>query len=771
MKFFAIFAVFFNFLCVYAAEYEISAQNLKAQKHSDLPQESFALNGKNIQIKTPRTSVFTAWVIHNIQPSDNFLTFSAKALNDKNIPFKALISMRAYHANDNAKCMGNAEQKFFKLHDHAKPTLKDFRIPLTVNSAELRCEQCGNPTGHATFIFNFETENDGGIEFSPFVLHSTFNITIEKAKDKQSPFLSNIFSPDYKPYEMKKLPEHSMYSENFLVMSQKANLMLKQYKSFRPILELWNKNDYRNAVSAAEKIASENTFCSIFLYLLYSRGYGDFKIDNSKGAKYFSNLIGSYYGREPGFMFYLDEYHNIWKKYRLTPSFPDEKVTVRAWGNNYSAIDEIIPLRGKYLLKNCYEERMHNIGGIGARTLYLVAREQTALRTILEEAKKLGSAEALINDYAPYIEHRKSLAEEVINKPSDFEFKNLKKAAELGFIPAKLKLARVLVTKNFAPEGCDFVTARKLLKESIKELEKYSKTPCTHAAEDLQYARDLLTLIPLPDTPTEELVKKYDALQGEKRTNLYFYEFKLNILTEMISARNDNPDSIFQQALKLPNSQYKKKNEMIRLAAEKGSHNAIRLCLQQLFSRGHREHWYFLILAGKYKLPYNGNQTSYFNEAYMILREMRYMTPMPEYIKALSVLAPYHKEAENEYKKFSRELKFDISVSDQNSVSATAINQNGMQSIKIKAAPSQNARYIIIKNKSEEKIKGNFFLYTQSPEHSNLDISAEFKNENGHLQKTYPGNSIMSKYIPDEMKIFIAPRKSALDLDVLFMLY
>ena len=38
-----------------------------------------------------------------------------------------------------------------------------------------------------------------------------------------------------------------MYSENILVMSQRANLMQEQYKSFRPILELWSKNDYKNA--------------------------------------------------------------------------------------------------------------------------------------------------------------------------------------------------------------------------------------------------------------------------------------------------------------------------------------------------------------------------------------------------------------------------------------------------------------------------------------------------------------------------------------------
>ncbi|MBQ9789162.1 MAG: hypothetical protein IJW31_06170, partial [Lentisphaeria bacterium] len=366
---------------------------------------------------------------------------------------------------------------------------------------------------------------------------------------------------------------------------------------------------------------------------------------------------------------------------------------------------------------------------------------------------------------------RKSLAEEVINKPSDFEFKNLKKAAELGFIPAKLKLARVLVTKNFAPAGCDFVTARKLLKESIKELEKYSKTPCTHATEDLQYARDLLAIIPLPDTPTEELVKKYDALQGETRTNLYFYEFKLNILTEMISARNDNPEALFQQALKLPNSQYKKKNEMIRTAAEKGSHNAIRLCLTSLYTQGHREHWYFLILAGKYKVPYNGSKMNYFNEAYQILRQMRYMMPMPEYIKAVSVLAPYHEKANAEYKILARKIEFDFTVSDSDTVKIKNNSTAGMNMLQIRAEPSAKTRYVTIKNKSSEKIRGSFFLESRSTEISNLDVLCEFEDENKRKQKTYCGDFMNMKFIPQELKITVAPRQQVLDLNIKFMLY
>lgn len=774
MKFKKIFAVSAIFICISnisAAEYEIDAKKLKVQKYPDTPQKSFAVNGKNIQIKTPNSSITAFWDAHKIQPSANFITFKAKSLQNKNISFKAHVLMHATHASDNDKCNGSAEDKFFILKDYTRTTEKEFHLPLTVNASDLRCQQCKRIVDHAVFFFYFETENDGGIEITPFTLRVSFNVFIEYAKDKESYFITNVVSPGFKPYEMKKLPTVSRFSDNLLVMSQRANPMKAQYKIFLPILDLYQKKDYQNAVLQAENIADNNTFCSIFLYLLYSRGYENFPIDYAKAAKYLNNFIGSTVGREPGFMFYFDEYNKIWKKYRLIPTRPDEKATVRAWGRNYTTMDEVIPLRGKYPLKNCYEEQMRNIGGIGARTLYLIGREQSALSAMREHARKLGSAEALINDYAPYIEHRKSLAEEVINKPSDFEFKNLKKAAELGFIPAKLKLARVLVTKNFAPEGCDFVTARKLLKESIKELEKYSKTPCTHAAEDLQYARDLLALIPLPDTPTEELVKKYDALQGEKRTNLYFYEFKLNILTEMISARNDNPDALFQQALKLPNSQYKKKNEMIRTAAEKGSHNAIRLCLTNLYTQGHREHWYFLILAGKYKVPYNGSKMNYFNEAYQILRQMRYMMPFPEYIKSISVLAPYHEKANAEYKILARKIDFDFTVSDNDTVKVKNNSTAGMNMLQIKAEPSAKTRYVVIKNKSSEKIRGSFFLESRSTAISNLDVFCEFEDENKRKQKTYCGNFMNMKFIPQELKITVAPRQQALDLTVKFMLY
>ena len=147
------------------------------------------------------------------------------------------------------------------------------------------------------------------------------------------------------------------------------------------------------------------------------------------------------------------------------PVHADEKVTIKTWGVNRHVIDEIIPLRGKYPLKKCYEECMRNIGGIGARTLYLVGREQTALRIIREHAAKLGNAEVLTENYAPWVESKIPPASEAINKPSAIELKNLQRASALGFVPAKLKLARVLLTGNFTPQGMDIATARILLNE------------------------------------------------------------------------------------------------------------------------------------------------------------------------------------------------------------------------------------------------------------------------------------------------------------------
>ena len=763
-----------------AFETSIDPDHLSARTYKDSPQKSFALNDKNMQIKTPETSLVAAWVGHNISvSSENSIFFKAKALKNENILFNCKVQMLTYHTSPAEKCNGSARSKFFIFGNYAEKEWKEFYFPLKIQVTELLCSQCGKMLNHATFIFYFSTEEKGGIEFTPFNLKTAFHVRVQKKSDKHAPYLSNIFSPGYKPYEMKKLPDRSMLAGNFKDLSAKANIVRKQYAGFRQIVEMMNKNETPKAIVQAEKIASENIFSSVFLYLIYSRGYCGEKINYRKAAKYFNSFIGSYFGREPGYIFWIYEYQNIWKKYRLIPTFTGESAIINAWAADGRIMDEIVPLRGKYSLKNCYEESMRNIGGIGARAIFLIAREQHALADIVNDARKLGNAEAWAGKYAPFESRglkpeREALAKESFNKPDESEFRNLKRASELGYIPAKLYLARALATKNFTADGLDLNTARKLLKEAIAECEKYSASGCKHAETDLKYARDLLAVIPEENTPVQELVKLYDQLQSDLSDggNMSFLQFRLYILTEMISRKkSDHPDVLFMQALKLPGSQYRKKNELIRSAAEKGSLKAIKLCLESLFTRGNKDHWYFLYLAGKYKLHYNGSRKNYFNEAYMILQEMRYQMPMPEYMKAISILAPYHRFAKEVFNKLSKNLNFDISVSDKTTLSAVKKNDGGHHFIEIKAQPSPENRYIIIKNQSAEKIRGAIFFHSLSRQCSNLDLYGEFTDENGRVQKTYTGNSIPIKYLPTELKVFIAPRREALELKILYQIY
>lgn len=755
---------------------EIGADHLSAHHYEEGAQQKyFALNGNRIQIKKS-TTISTAWAGHHLAPSENFIFFDAKALNGTPVKFELKITMLTWHGNDiAAKCSGRSETKYFDFKNQARENLREFVMPLTILPADLKCTQCGKMVNTATFLFQFKTLNDGILEISPFLLKTSFFTRVPGKEDEYSSHISNILTPGYTPYEMKKLPSRPRFADDVLTMSKKANSVQSQYASFRPILELLQKNDNKTAISEAEKIADNNIFCAIMLYLVYSRGYCDANIDYVKAAKYFSMFIGDPFSKQPGFRFWSYEYINIWKKYRLKPTVPGEKVVISAWSAASSVMDEVVPLRGKYPLINCYEERMRNLGGVAPRVLYLVAREQVALQKILEESRQLGNAEAWAGTFAPFDDRgmnpeRTPLANESINKPTATEFKELTRSAELGYIPAKLRLARILVTKNFAPKGFDFASARKLLQESIAECEKYSATGCSHAETDLKYARELFALIPPENTPTAELVESLRQLQRNINNNAYyFYEFKSNIIRGMISARNDHPDCLFYQALELPQSQYKQKNQMIRDAAEKGSHYAINSCMQMF--TGEQERWYFLYLAGKHKLPYNGSYKNYFEEAWLMLDRARFFMPHSGYIKALSFLAPYHSGAKKRYTAYTRELTFDISVSDAATVTAVKKSHDGRQFIEIKAQASKVPRYVVIKNKSTDKIRGAIMFHSTSPQLSNLDVSGEFKDENGRQWNTYCGNSIPMKFLPEELKVTIAPRQQPLDLRILFDLY
>ena len=114
MKFFVFFAVLSCISTAFSAVYEIGASNFKLYKHSDSPQKSFGLNGKNIQIKTAKSSIFTAWAGHDIQPSSNFISFKIKSLQSAKANFKVHIQMIAYHVDRNDKCAGFTLSAMFK---------------------------------------------------------------------------------------------------------------------------------------------------------------------------------------------------------------------------------------------------------------------------------------------------------------------------------------------------------------------------------------------------------------------------------------------------------------------------------------------------------------------------------------------------------------------------------------------------------------------------------------------------------------------------------
>ena len=753
-----------------AVSSKIGPDNLMVHKSPGPPQQSFALNSDLIRIKQQNCSLLAAWAGHHIVPSENTISFTAGSPDSKTPAFVIKVRMLLYHADSREMCGGRSKAKWFQFGNCARSGSREFQMPLAITEPDLQCTQCGRVLKHGAFIFYFDFNGPGSIEISQFNLNTAFPVRLQGKKDSRSAYLSNILAANYKPY-VKELPKVGRLSQDVRTLSQRMRFIREQYNTFRTVLEFLQKKDYKNAVAQAEKIGKNNIFCSMMLYLIYSRGYYDIPKDYPRAAEYFNTLISSYIQREPGFMFWQYEYKNVWAKYRMVPNKPDEKVMLKSWDNNGCVMDEIMPLRGTYPLENCYEERMQNIGGVGARVLYLVAREQSTLSNILEEARKLGNAEAWAGPVAHFIQRALNPdSRAVVNKPDAVEFKNLLRASELGYIPAKLHLAKVFITENHSPQGYDLAAARKLLRESIEECGKYQASGCKHAETDLKYARELLSFIPEEKTSTAELLKMYDQLQSQRNNNRYdFQQFRLKIIAEMISHRNDHPDTLFIKAIKLPDSQGKEKMNLIRSAAEKGSRRAIMASLNTV-SRNDRNYLYFLVLAGKYKLPYNGSQQNYFNEAYMLLRQMRYQVPPPVYMQELGMLAPYHKSAHDEYKLLTRDLALDITVSDPATISIVKMNLGGQHLVKIQAQASDKPRYITIKTKSPEKLPGEVQMFAHSPQCSNYDLYGEFTDENNRIQKIHSGMYMPMKYIPRSLKISIASRSIPLDMQINFRL-
>ena len=750
--------------------HELNAEQLEASRYTEPPQQTFAFNGKNIQIKNAPAHLNAVWYGHAIKPSEaNVITLRHKALDDRPVQLRLQLTIYYCHTTPADRCNGRAAPKGFSQKVSVGRNAEEAVLKVPVTESDLRCTQCGKVLDHGVFLFDISLEGPGHVEITPPTVKTTFAIQISGARDKHSEYLSNILSPDYQPYEQKKLPPHPMLSRDVRTISEDAMKIFRDLEEFRPIMELYQQENYRQAVAEAEKLSEQNTLAQIVLYLVYSRGYNGIDIDYRKAAACLSKLIGSFDGREPGFMFYSYEYRNIWKKYRLPPTVPGEKAVVTAWGVGDTIIQEIIPLRGKYPLKNCYEEKMRNIGGVIPRALYLLARENQALSDLRDEARRAGCAEAWAGNFAPFerrifTPNHLSLAEDSGGPPSRERLAELQHAADLGYVPAKLIVARRLVAPQHMTED-SIKKARTLLQDAIRECRSYSDTPCMHAQADLQFATELLAFIPDEETGTAELLARYrKANAGGNDFYSASLQLQRDILAFMLARRDDSPECLYFRALALPQNE---RLPAMKEAADKGSAHAVHYYLYQ--GPGNTpDRWYYCYLAGKHELPHPELSKKYFDEAYRYLKERQYSLPPAQYKEHIALLAPYHPLAKEESQRLSAALEFEITCSDDTSLKAELVNEGGRYYLQINADPSGETRHIIFRKSSPKQWRVSVVFFTHSRECNPRDLFCEFTDEKNQLRKVSVGPVPAMRSIPQEMKLTIAPRQTPLDLKIAF---
>ena len=746
------------------------------------PRDCYELKKNTLQIKKKRFGVECMFRSRSLRPSEkNSISFQIKAAGGESAHLKAFLTFYASHASDTERCNGTTPKKKFDLSCTAEPDFQTFRFPLEINAEDLVCEQCGRTLHIGRFSLSaYLDEPDGkdsrssgknaGVEISPFSLTTEFPVIMGTRRQISSTmWLTDLLKPGALPAAgAPAQPKPRALSGKVAGIMPDAEQVREELMAFQPVLDLLDRGDDSAAVAKVKQIAEKNHFAMVYLYLLCSRGYSGVPIDYSQAARYFSNFIGSFQGeRTPGFMFYLYEYNNIWKKYRLPPNVPGEHVQILAWGREMSTMPEDIPLRGTRPLKECYEEKMRNIGGVAARVLYLIGREQAepVRSELMKMARERECAEAWAEPFTPY-EDRSSndvwdLKTEGVVAISPEKFQELQHAADLGYVPAKLRVAKLLL-KNSLGIDPDPVRARKLIQEAVVICSEAEKNGCPHYQTDFGYAQAFQEVIPDENVPTKELLCQWSAIHSSPNSSSHINELKLSVLNHLLALRKDNPDRGFFQAMQLPASQQARREELIREAANQGGHIAIQRCLAHSF--GHRDHWYYLYLAGKAELSWRGNTPeSYFSKAYDEMKGNVYATG-EEYVRNLALLAPYDERAGREYESLTTRLNFKLESSEPETLSGALESLNGRQVIKVLAKPSEKTRYLDITLGQE--VRGFLTLDSSSREISNNHVRLEFSDSRGKSNQLLINSFTSMDTIPKKMKLVIGPRQQPLELKI-----
>ena len=729
--------------------------------------ECYELDQEELLIKKLRYGISCCFTAHVKPSTGNVMTFQARAEGASKYTISACISMRVTHCSGADHCKGMRNDKFFKISTTVIGKQETFRLPLEIRPEDLICPQCGKMVNCTLFSLDFYLEGlpkdalrqqlkHKGIRISPFTLNTAFPVKTDQAGGKNS--FSGLLvrlDPDYQP-PRQEYPRHSSLSRDVKTLSLEAVRVRAELEKFLPVLRLADRGDYPNAVIEAEKIVPGNRFAAIMLYLIYSRGYCGVPVDYQTAAKYFDMLFD--------FRFHTVEYYNLWKKYRFMPTVPNEKVTLLAWWR-YETMQEVIPLRGKYPLRECYEEKMRNIGGVAARALYEGSKALSVLiePELIAMARERGCAEAWADPFVPF-EFRHEASTWTLRTGSPYvspeQFLGLVRAAELGYVPAKLRVARILLG-NYSYVEPDIPRARKLIQESIVECGRYEKIGCRHGRVEKAFAEELLQVIPNEKASTKELLKQWAETTGFTTAD----RMKFNLINRLLLQRNDELDCDYIRAMNLPKEQADLRNKIIHDTAEKGGELALQYCMNNL--RSGERGWLYFYWAGIRTKGDEKKRKKMLHGAYTLLRDNKLLFSTEAYLRNLALLVPHVKEAQHDYRILTEGLQFKVECSWQEKIPWISTLMNGKQTVVIKLKPSDKRRYVDIMVVSPKHAEGKVFLNTNSWQ----------KDERKNVQLYYWDSLGRANYfqivdecelIPEKLRILIAPRSEPLDLFVVY---
>lgn len=767
----------FNFSSAVSNEYllEFMQRGFSAE-----PQEAYEVPQKNLlrMKKNGCGFSFYAFSHRNTAGTKYQIKFNHRTTAGKSGNIMT-VSFRAIHVDIADNCNGSAPERFFDFKFTSDAETQIFTADFSPSENDIICRQCGKILSHALLKISFYPETlleNSFIDISDVNIFSdtSFILWGSKQISSQSFILQRLQKVKNPP---EKVPEKPQKLENTVLELSMQKKAEEDYRNqtdaansarlaeFIPIAEKFQSGNHAGAIADAEKIAEQNNYCAVMLYLIYSRGYAGAALNYAKAAKYLNQMFGTYLSaiRPLGFSFYSNEYHHFWKKLRFIATDNEKQVKIRSWNALNQVMDEIFLLKGKYLLKDCYEENMLNSGGIIGRTFYetsIGAGEKT-FKKALSYAVKYGNGRALVWPFDATLRARES----GVASPEDY--KGLAAGSAANYIPAKLWYAELLL-KNNHNIPLDPELSRKLLLEIIDFCSKYEQKGCTHARKDLERARLILKFIPDSSLPTEKLLKQWEKCRVPSDNSPE--DMQKSALEFLLANRNDHPSCDYFRAMRLPEKS-SDRHKLYMKAAENGCLYSLRYILQCEYNSP--DYWYWLYLGGKYKLPYfrHNNESDLFKASYFILQEKRWQISPDKYKKAIEMLAPYNSTAKKEYEALiaSGKVEFSFKCSDSRVIQGRMVERYGHKFPLITSMPSEKEQTVEINITNVSKRRGMFFPFAVNSRESNISVNAELFCNGKSVGRVYAGDSYNGNF-PDLIKVKVAPRRNKLEFELRFEL-